>query len=583
MYLRHTTIRKDGKTHTYWRLVRSVRVGRKVRQETVTCLGELDDQGHARARALAESLGGRAHQPGLFDEVQAEERVTVRLGDVRVERGRRFGDVWLGWTLWRAVKLEELMDRLLPAGREEVRWNTIASVLVLARLCEPSSELHIAEDWFRQTALDDLLGVSEEQVNEDRLYRALDRLWPQKDAIETHLRSRLGELFRLDYDLLIYDLTSTYFEGQAAGNALAKYGHSRDKRSDCKQVCIGLVVTRDGMPLGYEVFAGNRADATTLEDIVKAVEAKYGQAHRIWVMDRGLASQANRAFLRQGRRYVLGAPRTELKRFARELAEENWTPIRDGLEVKLCPSADGQEVFILCRSQERRAKEQAIHARFSKRIEEGLERLEGRLAKARKRADLAQVHEQIGRLLERNRRASGGFRVNVKKRRGRPSGLTVTWTKKPEWTDWATRTEGCYVLRSNILDWSATDLWQLYMQLTQAEAAFRVHKSDLLVRPLWHHKENRVQAHILVCFLAYVLWKTLERWQSQAGLGHSPRTLLEELRRLQSTDVVLPTTDGREIRLRCVVRPDKAQQDLLARLGLELPKRLRPQRPMIQM
>ena len=275
MYLRHSTVHKDGKTHTYWRLVRSVRRGRRVVQETVAHLGELDAQGRARARSLALRITGGAQQQDLFEpRALGAEAVAVCLDRIRLERARRFGDVWLGWMLWRALGLDQFCEAQLPEGREQVPWATMAAILVIARLCEPSSELHIAEDWYRRTALEDLLGVAAQQVNDDRLYRSLDRLLPHKRALERHLAKRLGELFSLDYDLLLYDVTSTYFEGQAKGNALAQRGHSRDHRPDCKQVCIGLVVTRDGIPLGYEVFAGNRTDVTTVEEIVETMEAR---------------------------------------------------------------------------------------------------------------------------------------------------------------------------------------------------------------------------------------------------------------------------------------------------------------------
>jgi transposase len=584
VYLRRSKVHKNGKTHVYWRLVRSVRTGRKVRQETVAWLGELDGKGRAKARALAESICGDAHQRRLFDDVGPSEPVTVELDGIRLERGRRFGDVWLGWTLWKALRFDRLLGELLPAGREDVSWASMAAVLVLARLCEPSSELHIAEDWFRQTALDDLLGVGETKVNDDRLYRALDRLLPHKGALECHLRRRLGELFDVDYELLLYDVTSTYFEGLAAGNAMAHRGYSRDSRPDCKQVCIGLVVTREGLPLSYEVFDGNRTDVTTVEEMVEAIEAKHGRAQRIWVMDRGMTSEANLAFLREGdRRYVVGTPRAELKRFERELLEQNWTEVRDGVEVKLCAGPDGQETFILCRSADRREKEKAMHDRFAGRIETDLDRLSRRLERARQPADAAQVNRQIGRILERNRRAAAAFDVRVEAAADRASGLRVSWSRPKAWTDWAAASEGCYLLRTNIPNWNAEDLWRLYMQLTQAEAAFRVHKSDLRIRPIWHQRADRVQAHILVCFLAYVLWKTLEQWQTRAGLGNSPAHLLDELRRLQSTDVVLPTTAGHDLRLRCVVQPDRAQAALLDRLGLSVPKRLQPPRPLGKM
>ncbi len=579
MYLRHSRIRKDGKTHTYWRLVRSVRRHGRVVQETVAQLGELDAEGRAKARALARTITGRDDQRELFEEAGPEVSVPVRLRGVRLERGRSFGDVWLGWTLWRALKLDALCTELLPAGREAVPWSVMAAVLVIARLCEPASELHIAEDWYRRTALEDLLALPGEAVNDDRLYRALDRLLPHKRAVERHLKGHLGELFALEYDLLLYDVTSTYFEGLAVGNALAQRGHSRDHRPDCKQVCIALVVTREGMPLGYEVFAGNRVDVTTVEEIVETMEARFGLAQRIWVMDRGMVSEANLTWLQEsGRRYLIGTARAEVRKWSRELAEKrDWQTVRDGVEAKLCRGPEGPETFLLCRSRERREKERGMHARFATRIEAALETLGRRIARAQRPLDRSTLDRQIGRLLERNHRAAARYQIRLEAAPETPAGLRLVWSAQAEWDEWARHSEGAYVLRTNVTDWTAESLWQTYVQLTQAEAAFRIHKSDLALRPIWHQKAERVQAHILVCFLAYVLWKTLEQWQKRAGLGHSPRTILEELGRIQSSDVVLPLADGsgRELRIRCVVRPDKAQALLLERLGLDLPQRLR--------
>ena len=578
MYLRHTTRRKDGKVHTYWRLVRSVRVGRKVVQQTVAHLGELDAQGRARAKALAHAILGTREQSDLFSPPDdGDEGIPVRLHRLRLERGRTFGNVWLGWTLWRALRLDAWLERLMPTGREAVPWATMAAVLVLARLCEPSSELHIAEDWYRQTALEDLLALPAALVNDDRLYRALDRLLPHKTALEQHLVGRLGELFALDYDLLLYDVTSTYFEGQAVSNPLAHRGYSRDHRPDCVQVCLALVVTREGMPLGYEVFPGNRTDVTTVEEIVETMEARYGLAQRIWVMDRGMTSEDNLTWLRDtGRRYLVGTPKSELRKWARQIADaRDWEAVRDGIEAKRCVGPDGAETFVLIRSIERREKEQAIHARFIRRIEEALARLARRIAHARRPLDRGRLERQLGRLLAHTSRAAGRYVIDLVADPSVPAGVRLVWTARPEWDDWARWSEGCYVLRSNIPDWSPEELWRTYIQLTEAEAAFRIHKSELSLRPIWHQRADRVQAHILVCFLAYVLWKTLEQWQRRAGLGQSPRTILEEVRRIQSTDVVLPTTDGRELRLRCVVRPDAAQAALLDRLGLDLPQRLR--------
>ena len=385
MYLRHAVRRKGRKAHTYWRLVRSVRRGRRVVQETVAHLGELDAQGRAKARALAQQITGRGAQRELFEaEGTPGAAIAVRLDQICLERPRAFGAVWLGWTLWRALGLDTLCTALLPPGREAVPWATMAAVLVLARLCEPSSELHIAEDWYRGTALEDLLEVPSAQVNDDRLYRALDRLLPHKPALEAHLKGRLGELFALDYDLLLYDVTSTYFEGLAAGNPLAQRGYSRDHRPDCKQVNIALVVTRGGLPLGYELFAGNRTDVTTVQEIVETMEARYGTAERIWVMDRGMTSRQNLAWLQAtGRYYLIGTPRAELTKWSTAIAAtQDWQQLRDGIEVQLCAGAAGTETFLLCRSAERRDKERAMHERFATRIEAGLARLGRRLARA---------------------------------------------------------------------------------------------------------------------------------------------------------------------------------------------------------
>jgi transposase len=581
MYLRHTTRRKDGKVHRYWRLVRSVRVGRKVVQQTVAQLGELDAAGRARAKALARAMTGDREQPDLFTSDDAEAALPVRLKRIRLERGRAFGDVWLGWTLWRALRLDEVLARLLPEGREAVPWATMAAVLVLARLSEPSSELHIAESWYRGTALEDLLALPASLVNDDRLYRALDRLLPHKPALEQHLVARLGELFALDYDLLLYDVTSVYFEGLAPANPLAQRGHSRDHRPDCKQVCLALVVTREGMPVGYEVFAGNRTDVTTVEEIVEAMEARYGLAQRIWVMDRGMTSEDNLAWLREtGRRYLVGTPKSELRKWARAVADaHDWQAVREGIEAKQCVGPEGVETFVLIRSVERREKERAMHERFARRIEERLIRLGRRVQQARRPLDVGRLERQIGRCLEQNQRAAGRYVIDFVPDPTLRAGVRLQWTARPEWDDWARWSEGGYVLRTNVMTWSPDELWRTYIQLTDVEAAFRIQKSELAIRPVWHQREDRVQAHLLVCFLAYVLWKTLEQWQRRAGLGQSPRTILDELRRIQSTDVVLPTEDGRELRLRCVVRPDAAQAALLDRLGLELPERLRIRSP----
>jgi transposase len=447
----------------------------------------------------------------------------------------------------------------------------MASVLVLCRLFRPSSELYIAEHLYERTALADLLGVPASSVNDDRLYRALDRLLVHKDALQIFLKNQLGNLFDLKYDLLLYDVTSTYFEGQANANPKAQRGYSRDSRGDCKQVCIAMVVTREGIPLGYETFAGNRTDVTTVEEIVQTMEDRYGRADRIWAMDRGMISQENLEFLREGgRRYIVGTPKAMLKQFERQLLSEGWTAIHEGLEVRQVPSPEGDETFILCRSADRARKEQAMHERFARRIEQGLVKMQDGCLQRRQKP--IAVAKRLGRLLGANSRAAGLFETDVI---ASPDGSArLVWRKVAAWQQWATLSEGCYLLRSNVTDWSAPELWQAYIQLTEAEEAFRIHKSDLRIRPVWHQKEDRVDAHILVCFLAYVVWKTLGQLCKAAGLGDEPRRVFDELGRIRLVDVVLATRDGREIRKRCVTRPDEHQAILLHRLGLHLPQYL---------
>jgi transposase len=576
MYLRHTTRKKDGKVHRYWRLVRSVRVGRRVIQQTVAQLGELDERGRVAARAFARTLIGAPEQATLFDDGSAHLTVPVRLKGVRVERSRQFGDVYLALALWRGTGLGQLCEQLLPAGKEHVPWEKMAAVLVAARLCEPSSELHIAEDWYRRTALADLLQLKDEQVNKDRLYRALDELLGHKAAIEAHLSRRCGELFSIQNEVLLYDVTSTYFEGQAVANPLAQRGYSRDHRPDCKQVCIALVVTLDGFPLGYEVFPGNTHDSRTLQSIVATMEARHGVIGRVWITDRGMASAKNLAWLREtGRRYIIGAPKSELKKYAMALSTQaGWTVIREGVEVKLERCTETAETIILCRSADRKNKERAMHEKFSARIEAALARLARRIERSTQRIDPTPVNRQIGRILQQNQRAAARFEVCLIQS-DCAAGCRLEVKINAPFDDWAALSEGAYLLRSNITDWSDAQLWKAYIQLTQAEAAFRIQKDQLHVRPIWHQRADRVKAHILVCFLAFVLWKTLELWQQRAGLGNSPRTVLEELLRIQSHDIILPTTTHGDIRLRCVAQPDDAQAVLLERLGIILPKRLR--------
>jgi len=569
MYLRRCYRQKDGKRHGYWALVESYRSARGPRQRVVAYLGEMDAAGRLGIHQQAVGAAAAA-QRGLFGAVEPQW-VEVDLKRIAVERQRAFGGPWLGLQLCRQVGLVGFLEQTLPAGREEIPWAVMAQILILARLCDPSSELQIAERFYEASALSDLLGVPASKVNTDRLYRSLDQLLPHKEELERHLKNRLGELFDLDYDLLLYDVTSTYFEGEVPRIELAQRGYSRDHRPDCKQVNIALVVSREGMPLGYQLFAGNRHDVTTLEEIVERIERLYGKAQRIWVLDRGMVSEENVRFLKQAqRRYIVGTPKGELKRFEGELRAKDWQPVREGLEVRVCPAPGGEEVFLLCRSAQRKQKEQAMHERFEKRIEEGLEKI---AARGRQRKQLpAVVGQRVGRLLGQNSRAAGAFQVQIDV--DADGFAKFRWKKIDRWREWARLSEGCYALRSNVTDWSPEELWHAYMQLTEAEAAFRIQKTDLGLRPIWHQKQERVEAHILVCFLAYVLWKALAQLCQRAGLGNEPRKVFQELAEINLVEVVLPTRNGVTIRKRCISRPTEHQAILLQHLGLSLPHSL---------
>ena len=570
MFLRRKCRHKDGKAHNYWELVESYRTERGPRQRVVSHLGDMDDP--VMRKEILHAAGGHVSaQESLFDG-PLPEWVEVNVRKVRAERPRRFGDVWLALELIKKLGLGELFDGMMPAIHPKISWARLAEVLIVSRFCEPSSELHIAEQFYRKSALSDLMGISDEDIYDNRLYRALDKLLEHKDDIQKHLKERLGELFNISYDILLYDVTSTYFEGQVSGNPQAKHGYSRDSRPDCKQVCIGLVVTKEGIPLGYEIFEGNRHDSTTVETIVEKMESLYGKSDRIWIMDRGMASAENLELLEeQGRRYIIGTSKSQLKRFEQHLLTQDWKQVHEGLDVKLCPSPDGgEELFILCHSEARREKEQAIHNRFITRLEKGLLKVKKSCSSGRiKKPEV--VGRRIGRLLERYNRASPLFDIDVKERDGRTD---LSWTIHDTYSDWARLSEGYYLLRTNIKDWTPEDLWKAYIQLTEAEAAFRIHKQDLKLRPIWHQREDRVQAHILVCFLAYVLWKCLGQICKRSGLGNEPRTILEEIKNLMLIDVVLLTRTQIEIRLRCISKPEPPLAFLLQRLDLRPPERL---------
>jgi len=579
MYLRRHGKNVDGEEYGYWSLVESVRTERGPRQRIVAMIGKLpglDKEERIGWEEIGRILTGQPkRQDSLFEKTEGPPSwATVDISRVGVERLRSFGDVYLALLLWYKLGFAEFCNEHMPEGRETMRWSVMACLLSVARFCAPSSELQIAESWYGKTALDDLLGVPGDSVNDDRLYRALDALLPHKDELCRHLQDRYGELFGESFDFLLYDITSTYFEGAALGNPQAKRGYSRDSRPDCPQVCIGLVTSREGLPLAFEIFDGNRADVTTIADMVLIMESKYGKANRIWVIDRGMVSEENIEFLKgRGARYIVATPKSMLRKFEQELLSKGWEEVHCGIEVKLCACPEGgDETFVLCRSEGRKDKEAAILNRFIVRLEAGLNKLKKQADQGKLR-DRQKVERRIGRLLERNSRAASLFDVTVTEAgAGKDRRLSVAVTRNEDRYQWALRIGGNYILRTNWKEADPKTIWRRYIQLTEVEDAFRTEKHDLGMRPIYHRKQDRTQAHILVCFLSLSMWRTLQQWMKASGLGTAPRKLIEEMREIRSLDVVLPARD-KTIRLRVVSTPPKELKVLLQRLKIQLPNR----------
>jgi len=570
---------KDGKQHRYYSLVESVRTSRGPQHRTLAYLGELNGSAETTWRKTIAVFNGEGAEcqlelfPSDAPAIPSGERVVqVMLDRVRWERPRDFGEVFLAHHLWRLLGLDGLLNGLMPPGDEEIPWPVMAFILTAARLIAPSSELAIEERFYPKTALEDICGVPEEKVKKDRLYRALDELLPHKEALEGHLKSRLGTLFKEPFDILLYDLTSTYFEGLGESNPSAQRGYSRDHRPDCVQIVIGLVVTKSGLPLGYEVFHGNQAEPTTLDGMMAKMEQLYGKASRIWVFDRGVASERNlEALRRSGGLYLVGTPRTLLRKVETALLEGDWKTVREGIEVKQVPSPDGSEdTFILCRSADRRQKEAAIHDRFEKRMEERLARIQASVETGRLHSrDVLQ--QRLGRLKLECSRVARAYSFSVE---GDGDSLSFSWKKDQAKADFLRHSEGAYLLRTNLKGHAEQELWTMYMQLNDAEAAFRTLKQDLSIRPIYHQLEDRVKAHVLVCFLAYAMYRTLDGLAKAKSLGITARKVLAALATIKSGDIILPLVDGRELCLRRVSRPDAFQAELLTKIGLELPERV---------
>jgi transposase len=601
VFLRRYSRTVAGKQLTYFALVENVRTESGPRQRVVAHLGELnaDQQRRWQRTVTFHNRQGEAQQLRLFadeDPVPLPDDpdiVRIRLQSVGWTNPRRFGDVWLAWWLWRFLKLDDIVARHAPQGKHTIRPADIVAIEVINRLCGPCSEFALAERWYSATGLEDLLGVPEREVTKDRLYRTLDDLLKAKQAIENDLQQQFGTLFRLQYDLLLYDLTSTYFEGLADNNDLAKRGYSRDHRKDCKQVILALIVTREGFPLAHYTLAGNTQDVQTVKQVVREVEKRFGTAQRIWVMDRGMISAQTVAFLsKSGRKYLLATRRSELTRFDKQLNQGNWHTLEGHEEIVVKPLQRGQVTYLLARSRPRRQKERAIRRRQRRALARALRQLQQMIAQGRLKSR-DKILERIGRLKGKYPKATPFVTLTVRKR-GQVK-LDVCWDKNKFRA--ALARDGVYLLRSNQPGWSAVEFWEIYMQLTVVEHAFRILKSHLLLRPVWHQYSGRVEAHVFVCVLAYALWRTLDHLAKQANLQTEIRTpdlqrpvaspkprpmtpemILWHLGKIQIGDIVMETTGGQQLALRRVARPDAEQKRILTALQLDIPERLSPDR-----
>jgi transposase len=601
MFLRRYSRLVAGKKLTYYALVESVRTDAGPRQRVVAHLGELnhDEERRWQRTVVFHNRQGETHQLQLFPDdasvplADDPQVVRIKLDSVGWTNARNFGDVWLARWLWQYLKLDEIVHRHIPVGQHTVRPADVIAIEVINRLCAPCSEFALAEHWYAATGLADLLGVSDDAITKDRLYRMLDAVLQAKEPIEDDLQAQGGSLFNVEHDLLLYDLTSTYFEGLAEDNDLAQRGYSRDHRSDCKQIVLALVVTRGGFPLAHLALAGNTQDGDTVATLVTKVENRFGKSRRVWVMDRGMISKKNLAFLsKPDRRYLIALRRSSLKKFHKQLTQGRWQRLADNDAVEVQAVRRGRLTYVLARSLPRQRKERAIRRRQLLHLHAGLKKLQRRIAHGRlKNRD--KMLEALGRLKGKCPKATPLLQLPTLSEQP----TTLTWSWKVAKIKAVLAYDGAYVLRTNQPGWPVEELWETYMQLTVVEKAFRVLKSELLLRPVWHHYSNRTEAHVFICVLAYALWKTLDYLLKRAGLQTligkpdpsrpnaspqprpmTPEVALRELRKIQIGDILLETTDGQKLALRRVARPDAEQRRILEALQLEIPERLSPDR-----
>lgn len=579
MFLRESNRFKDGKNHRYYSVVenRRVRRGRHV-QQTLLYLGEINDTQRASWVKTIDAVQGRQEcQIALFPEDRAvppeiDCAVQVQLGKIELSRPRQWGGCWLACELWDKLELTAFWEDRLGQSRKGTRWHEVLQVLVVYRLLDPGSEWRLHRYWYEHSAMADLLGRDFRLAAKNTLYRCHDHLVKHKQALFTHLRSRWEDLFEAKFDVLLYDLTSTYFESDPPFEGLRQFGYSRDKRSDCVQVVIALVVTPEGLPLSYEVMPGNTSDKTTLKDFLGKIEAQYGRAQRVWVMDRGIPTEEVLSEMRAAESpvyYLVGTPKGRLSKYEQELSGKPWQKVKEDVEVKLLPQDN--EVYVYAQSKNRIHKERSMRLRRLRRLLKRLKQIRSQKSITRDSLLL-----KLGSEKKDAGRAYGLLDIHLPTD-DRINEQTFHWKINLKKYRQAHRREGRYLLRTNLTDEDPKKLWKLYIVLTEVEQAFKNLKGDLSVRPIYHQLDRRIEAHIFISFLAYCLHVTLSRLCAQSAAGLTSRSVMEQLKTIQMLDVKIPTTDSRTIKMKRYTKPNKTQQLILAQLKLSLPQQPPPE------
>ncbi len=591
MFLRYNTRKKDGKEHRYWSVVENRRLRRgQTTQRTVLYLGEINDTQQAAWRKSLEVIhetDQRTEQICLFPEdrqIPADvlNGLQIKLSELTLQRPRVFGDCWLGCRLWDELNLSSFWRGCLPKGKVQVPWFKVLELLSVRQLVAPGSKWHLHRRWFLSSAMDELLDEDFAIAAKNRLYECLDQIDQHRAALFTHLQARWKDLFNATYDLLLYDLTSTYFEGEMEQAPKAKHGYSRDKRSDCRQVVIAVVLSAEGFPLAYEVMPGNTSDRTTLQLFLDKIQSQYGQARRIWVMDRGIPTEETLKHMRQSDPpvgYLVGTPRAHWEEFKEELDQIPWIKLRESIEVKLL--SRGEEVYVLAKSQGRREKERAMRRRKLARLLRTLRALRRRRERPWKRDTL--LHK-LGAAHKEAGKAWSFVKITLPKARQEVNRDSFKFELLKDKLKDAQDRDGHYLLRGFAAGDQAGPLWERYMQLSEIEAAFKTLKSELHLRPIRHHLELRIEGHILVCFLAYCLSVTLRKHLEAHAPGLTAQAVLESLSGILMLDVHVPLVDGRELVMPRYTQPEAEQKLVLEKLGWELPPQpppriRRPQTP----